>query len=201
VEWRLESTLIKPFALHGSCQSVVSAITELKARHSIDPAQVESIRVKSSDRRVLLERFLDPSPTTLLGAQCSLPLAAGVALLRDLQWPLEFDESVLQDPTIRRIAGVTTFEVLDESGTPRPVEGSGWHIEVEVLANGTMLSVRQGPHLGSLANPASFEDVVDKFQRFSTHLLDDDRRASIIEMVRDLEHLEDAAELAGALRG
>ncbi|WP_319454699.1 MULTISPECIES: MmgE/PrpD family protein [unclassified Mycobacterium] len=200
-QWLLTETLIKPYAAHGVTQAVIAAAVILKQDNTIDPETIERIHVTSTDHRVLLPRFLDPSPTNHLGAQCSLPFTTAVALFRDLDDPMEYDASVLDDRRIRNLANRVTFEYRTGPEGKRLVEGTGGQLELNVTADGKMVTAHTGPHIGSIPNPASFGDVEDKFHRFSRHVLGDGARALMVERIRTLEELADVGDLIAAVRG
>jgi 2-methylcitrate dehydratase PrpD len=192
-EWLQETTMIKPYAVHGSSMSTVVAVHQLKQEHEIEPREIDSVLVRSSDPRVMEERFRDTSPTNLLGAQCSLPYTTAVSLVRGLEDPLQLDESVLHDDEIRRIASLVEFELMDE-------HDDRLHLDLKVTAAGQQLTVETGPYRGSPLNPSSFDDVEDKFHRFSQHIVAEERRNQIVEMVRNLEDLSSVSQLSQALR-
>ena len=198
-KWLLTETLIKPYAAHGVTQAVITASVDLKRDNDIDPAAIDKVMVTSTDHRVVLPRFLDAAPTNHLGAQCSLPFTTAVALYRDLSDPLQYDASVLDDQRIRDLAQRITFDHRAPSDGPM-VEGTGGQLELNVVVGGRTVTATTGPHIGSIPNPASFDDVVDKFHRFSRHLLDEDARAAVVDKVANLENLVDVSELIGAIR-
>jgi 2-methylcitrate dehydratase PrpD len=200
-QWLLEETLIKPYAAHGVTQAAITAAVNLKRQHDFDPTAIERVLVTSTDHRVVLPRFLDPSPTNHLGAQCSLPFTTAVALFRDLDDPMEYDASVLDDARIRDLSSRITFDHRANADGQKMVEGTGGQLELNVLIDGDTLTAQTGPHIGSIPNPASFTDIEDKFHRFSRHLLEDEARVQIIEKIRHLETLSDASELIIAIRG
>lgn len=199
-KWLLEETLIKPYAAHGVTQAVIAATVNLKREHKIDPETISRVTVESTDHRVVLPRFLEPAPTNHLGAQCSLPFTTAVALFRDLADPMEYDASVLDDARIRDLATRVTFSHRPYPDGQKLVEGTGGHLELTVVADGETLTAETGPHIGSIPNPASFEDVEDKFHRFSRHLLDDRAATRIVDQIRRLEELDDVSELIAAIR-
>jgi 2-methylcitrate dehydratase PrpD len=183
--------MIKGYPCHGTGQPIAAALHELKSRSQIDVASVRRVHIRTNDAHHMLSpRFLDPEPTNHLGAQCSIPYTTAVALVRDLHDPLQFDESVLVDEQIRRIARLVTWEAIGD-GTGKPL-----HVELDVTTADGTLTVTGGPYRGSVDNLASFGDVVDKFHRYSRHVLDEPSCAKAVELVRGLEHVEDAAELA-----
>jgi 2-methylcitrate dehydratase PrpD len=186
-DWRTITTKIKAYPCHGTSQGVVAAVQQFKANHEFEPADVKRVVVKASTERMLIERFLDPSPTTHLLAQCSLPYTISVAFHRDLSDPLQFDESVLDDESIRSLATRVDSEVVEMDDALTSV--------LEVQVNGETYTLHAGAYRGSLRNPADFADVEDKFRRYSRHLISSSTQDSIVELVRTLDELEDASQL------
>lgn len=199
-DWLLTETLIKPYASHGVTQAVITAAVDLKRSNDLDPESIDKVLVLSTDHRVILPRFLDPAPTNHLGAQLSLPFTTAVALFRDLSDPLQYDVSVLDDTRIRDLALRITFDHRAPADGPM-VEGTGGELELNVVTGGRTVTATTGPHIGSIPNPASFDDVVDKFHRFSRHLLDEPARRRIVDQVLHLEDLADVSDLIAGIRG
>ena len=189
--WHLVRTMIKGYPCHGTGQPVVATIQELKAGHAIDPNRVTKVHIKTNDQHhTLAPRFLDAEPTNHMAAQCSIPFTTGVAVVRDLADPLQYDESVLTDERIRRIAKLVTWEATEERGD-QPL-----HLEIELVAGGDTFSATGGPYRGSIDNLASFDDVEDKFRRYTKHVLSEQQQVTAIGLVRGIEDVDDAAELA-----
>ncbi|HEX7103172.1 MAG TPA: MmgE/PrpD family protein [Nitrolancea sp.] len=187
-EWRMEKLTIKAYANHATSQAPVAAIQAFKRDVTFDPSQVESLTIKASGR-LLEERFLDRAPTSLMGAQYSLIFATATAIYRDLDDPLQFDESALSDQGILQLAQ---------------------KIQVEEIAGGTQLEIRIGGQthqleattfVGAADNPASFDVVANKFRRFSQHALSAPQQDAMIEMVQQLDRVDDMSRLASSVSG
>lgn len=192
--WHLVKTMVKGYPCHGTGQPVVAALQELKAGRVIDPSAVTRVHIRTNDEHhTLAPRFLDPEPTNHLAAQCSIPYTTAVALARDLSDPLQYDESVLTDDQVRRIAKLVTWEAIGNEDD-RPL-----HLEIEVVVGDDTLTATGGPYRGSVDNLASFDDVEDKFHRYTCHVLDERQRATAIGLVRDLEDVDDSALLASLI--
>lgn len=192
--WHLVRTMIKGYPCHGTGQPVVATLQDLKAGRVIDPDAVTRVHIRTNDEHhTLAPRFLDPEPTNHMAAQCSIPYTTAVALVRDLSDPSQFDESVLTDSQIQRIAKLVTWEATEERGD-RPL-----HLEIEVVAAGESFSATGGPYRGSVDNLASFDDVEDKFRRYTKHVMDDRQQANAIALVRGIEDVDDAADLVKLL--
>jgi 2-methylcitrate dehydratase PrpD len=194
-EWRLERSRMKMYPCKGHGQYVVPAFQELKKLYEVDISAVSRIHIRTSKPdRMLQERYLNPHPTTHLGAQYSLPFVSAVALVRDLDDPLQFDESVLEDKEILRLAPLVTWEAIP------PADDGSFRLELQVATDGNCYEVQTGSPVGSLANPATAADIEDKFIRYSQHILAEDRQRHTIETLRDLENVANIRELTEMLR-
>jgi len=190
--WLSWDMKIKPFAAHGTVQALIAGLQKLKADNSISAADVTGVHVKASVARMLQKRFLDPRPGTLLQAQLSMPYVVAVTLSSDLSDPLEFDESTLSDAGIQKLAASVTWEEI-ELDEPE-------HAFVEITSGGKTYEVFAGDYLGSATMPAQWDDVVDKFRRFSQRAIDVDRQDQIIATVGKLEALADVGVLMSLIR-
>ena len=190
--WMTLEMKIKPYAAHGTVQAIIAALQEFKTTHPIRPADISGVKVRASTARMLQERFLGARPATLLQAQLSMPFVIAVALYRDLSDPLQFDESTLADEAIRALAASVTWEEIE---TEDPAFAF-----LEITAGGTTHEVFAGDYRGSPTMPAQWDDVVDKFHRYSRHVLAPERRLRIIATVQALDTLPDVRELMSLVR-
>lgn len=192
-QWQLETLIIKRYPCHVSSQAVVAAVQEFKREQGFDPDQIESIALTGS-KRILQQRFLDPNPTNEMGAQYSLLFTTAVACYRDLDDPLQYDESVLEDAQIKRLANAITWQEAEESAH------ESLAATLEFTIAGRTHAVQAETFPGSLQTPASLADVESKFRRFSKHVLSDAQQQDVLELVGNLEQLDDVSKLADAMR-
>lgn len=190
-EWRLETLTVKAYPCHVSCQEIVAAVQQLKRDHAVDPRDIKAVRVRAG--RPLEERYLNTSPTSAMGAQYSVPFSMAVAFHRDLDDPLQYDDSVLGDPHIGALAGKFTWELDPTADGPSSAR-------LEVTTATQTLAVKLGAFRGSLANPATFDDVTQKFRRYSRHVLTEGDQDRIVSLVRRLETVEDVSGITDLLR-
>lgn len=192
-EWRMESTEIKPYPCKGHSQGIVSVIQQLKSQRPIDHRAVNSIRLRTSDpARTNQPRYFNHQPTTLLGAQYSVPFMTAMAVVRNLDDPLQFDESVLTDEDVRRLAATVTSE---------PMPGEKGIIEVDLVTDDETITVHTGPFRGSITNPVSMGETEDKFLRYSRHVLGREQQSAVVEQVNNLDSLADVRPLVALIRG
>lgn len=189
-EWRFTSTLIKAYPCHMTSQSLVAAVDRLRSERDIDPSAVTRIHVRAgSHARVLEDRYVSKDVRTHLQAQLSMPFLLSLALHRDLRVPGAFGEEVLDDPSVHRLMGRVTWEQVADDELP-----DGMEVIVEV--DGAFHTLPAASFRGSPEDPADFADVEAKFRRFTGGLLATEDQDRVVALVRDLEGLEDAAELA-----
>ena len=71
----------------------------------------------------------------------------------------EYQESVVQDPAVRALAGTICYRIDAHNPYPRQFTG---HVRV-TLNNGEIREARQGHFRGGVEEPLSFVDLVKKF--------------------------------------
>ena len=191
-QWMLEGLVVKAYPCHASSQALVAAIQELK-RSGVAMADVQRLHLRAGER-LLEPRFLNAAPTTMLGAQYSIPYTMAIAVCRDLDDPASYDESVLSDPRIRRLAGLVTWE----KGDPDIFVERRAELEVTIADEQRVIQAESFP--GAADSPLTFEGAAGKFHRFAGRFVDAARRQRIVDAVRTIEQLADIATLAAAIR-
>jgi 2-methylcitrate dehydratase PrpD len=192
-KWLARDMKLKPYAAHGTVQAVIAALIEFKQKQPIKPDDVAQVHVRASTARMLQPRFLQRCPKTLLQAQLSLPFVVATALHRDLADPLQFDESTLTDERIARLAAAVTWTEVE---TEDPAFA---HLEITVGRQ--TYEIFAGDYRGTASMPAAWDDVTDKFHRYSQHVLDAEQRQRVIEAVRTLGSTSNVADLLSLVRG
>lgn len=189
-EWRLGGTLIKAFPCHMTSQSLVAAVDGFRAATGVDPGRITRIHVRvGMDARVLEDRYVAKDVATHLQAQLSMPFMLALALHRDLRVPGAFGEEVLKDGSVLALMGRVTWEHVRDEDLP-----AGMEVVIEV--DGATHQLPAATFRGSPEDPADFADVEEKFRRFTSGLLRPERQERVVELVRNLDALADAADLA-----
>lgn len=181
--WLAEQLTIKAYPVHSTAQAIVHAIRG----NPVDPSSVRRVIIVTP--RHPERRFLDPAPTTMLGAQYSLAYSVAVALCRDLSDPSTLSEDVLHDESIRKIAA--TVEVRSDA------EASSARVEIDL--GGEVRTFTADTFPGSPSDPLNFEAACDKLRRYARAASTPERVSQMIEHVRGLEHLPDMALLAALI--
>src|SRR5262245_8793119 len=192
-EWAIEPPSLKSYATHVTQQAVVQAIQELKREHALAPRTITRVMIRGA-ARIMEERHAAREPTDVLGGQYSLPFTTAVALTRDISDPLVYDLDAVEDPLVRDLA--RRIELIPDHA---PDAQGFWPAEIVVECAGQRHTRRTRPHKGSPANPFTWEEVNEKFRRFTASVLDAKRAAEIADAVAGLEHAADVSGLARLL--
>jgi 2-methylcitrate dehydratase PrpD len=179
---------LKSYPCHVTFQAMVDGIQGFRAKnYPFNPMDVQDVRVRTLGR-VLEERFGNRAPTTMLGAQYSLPWSLALACCRDVAQPASWCEEDLSDPEVRRIAALIDL-------------GEGPDTEITLTIAGKEHTLQVHDWKGSTTNPYTYEEVAEKFARYSEPVLDKNRIVEISERVAALEKEQDVAPLIALIGG
>ncbi|HXF53299.1 MAG TPA: MmgE/PrpD family protein [Hyphomicrobiaceae bacterium] len=148
---------MKRFPAHGTAQTPLQAIEELRAERPFTGDDVEAISIAGS--RDMLERHDIPEPADIMSLQYSVNCCAALACYRDPRDPRSYDASALADPRIRALSRRVALIPLDQA-----LQKTRDSVKVMVtLKDGTTL-LRQLDHFkGTPDWPPSVADVHEKF--------------------------------------
>ena len=184
---------VKAYACHASFHPVIEGICRFREEQRHDMFRLEHAKVVATDR--MIERHGQREPTSVLGAQCSLPFSVAVALCCDISDPLTYSEETLWDPRVRDLAKAvelaTDRERFGQSGGPAA--------EVSLTVGGSTYTFTVTDWKGAPTNPYSFDEMAQKFLHYAAPCLSPSSIGDIIHKVRSLEEEGDVAELAGLL--
>jgi 2-methylcitrate dehydratase PrpD len=131
-----------------------------------------------------------------MGGQYSLPFTTAVALTRDLSHPLAYSAEAVHDPVVRALAQRIEL-IADDTLAHSAADRLQAIIVIEGAAQTYTLHTR--PHKGSPRNPFTWEEISDKFRRYTAHCLSGDAASAIITAVEELERTTNMADLAERL--
>lgn len=193
--WAIQPPSLKSYPTHVTHQAVVQAIQELKREHALEPQAITRVAIRG-DPHIMDERHAVRQPTTVMGAQYSLPFTTAVALTRDLSDPLAYDEAAVADPVVRDLAMRVELIPLEAPGHPEP---GVYPAEVLIECHGRRYTLATRPHKGSPRDPFSWEEVCDKFRRYTRLIIGPRQAESIIEAIAALDRVADMADVARLL--
>lgn len=192
--YRLLDISVKAYACHMSFHSLIEGICQFRSDRPFDPVRVEHVKVVGTERMV--ERHGQREPTSILGAQYSLPFSVAVALHRDIDSPLVYSEETLWDPGVRGLA-MSMELATDDVRFGKP---GGPVAELLITIAGRTHTFEVTDWKGAPTNPYEYDEMAEKFRKYAVLFLPPDRIEGIIHRVRTLEDVGDVADLAGLLR-
>jgi 2-methylcitrate dehydratase PrpD len=190
--WAIEPPSLKSYATHVSHQGVVDAIQRFKREQGLDPGAITRVVIRGAGR-IMEERHAGRAPHDVLGGQYSLPFTTAVALTRDMSNPLVYDEAAVHDPLVRDLAKRVELEPREDVGPAAPYV---WPAEVIIECGSRTHTLRTRPHKGAPSNPFTWTEVCEKFQRYTSSIIEKSQASALIDVVGRLETVTHMAELA-----
>ncbi len=187
------------FKLHACClynHPALDGMQNILSREAFSAAEVDRIDVLAPP---LASIMTDPAPPNMLAAKFSLPYAMAAAVTQGATGVAAFYQEKLTDENTLALAQ-RVLVAADPEMDLRRYDYPAARVTVS-LHNGRTLSESVVAHRGDHRNPASPEELRDKFAFLSEGALGEKRLRKVMETVARLEELEDIRELTALLRG
>lgn len=160
-QWLCTTIAFKPYACGTMSHPYIDCGREFRARN-IDPEQIAKIEAETAEG--IVHRLWEPlamkqTPPNGYAAKFSTPYAIAAGILKGDAGLGEYDEDVVKDPAMTRLAGKVSY-IIDPAN-PYPNQFTG-HLRV-TLKNGEVYEHRQGYFKGGAEHPLSDEDIKRKF--------------------------------------
>jgi 2-methylcitrate dehydratase PrpD len=189
-EWAIRPPYQKSYATHVTHQSVVQAIQEWRHVHEIDPRHITRVVIRGTPR-IMEARHAVRDPDTIMGGQYSLPFTAAVSLTRDMANPLVYNDEAIRDPVVRELA----HRIELEPDATLPAGHGVFPSEVRIEAGDAVYALQTSPHKGSPLNPFTWDEICEKFRRYTREIINAEQAEAIIGGIAHLEYTADMAEL------
>jgi len=184
--WRIERCGMKAFPTEALTHAPISAVLDIVRQHDLAPEQVKTVHIRSLARAA--DILADPSkydPRTKETADHSLPYVIAAALVDRQVTPAQFEPGRIMDARIReqlrKVVVVADPEI--ERVFPRLQRVA---VTIETT-DGRQLSKQLDYPKGDPRNPLSDEEIEQKFDALASPILSDDARATVKDMVWNLE--------------
>ena len=152
----------------------------------VGAGEIEGVKVVTSP--TVVRKHGQNAPTTILGAQYSLPFSLAIALIRNVKDPSTFNESTLWDEEVRALAGRVELEAREM--------GVGPMAEVAIKSEGGEYRLEARDWKGAPSNPYTLGEMSEKFSTYASGTLSEERIEEVIRKVEKLEDERDAGRLA-----
>jgi len=186
---------IKPYACCRLFHPTLDAIKALKEEKKIDARKIRKISIGGP--KISVTQHMVYEPKSIMAAQDSLPFIVALGMLRDVENPNIFDESILNDREVLDFAKrVSRFEDLEmeklfseKFASKVIVEMQTGYQEEKVVYDSRGTPVRR----------MTEEEMIDKFRKITKDVLEERRANTLIERVIDIQEIGDISELASML--
>ena len=192
--WESRNSSFKPFPAAHVLHPYISAILRLRAKHGIQPPDVE--RIECPVTAFIVGIVCEPveekfAPASDSHGRVSLQYSLAEALALGSLGKNAYAEESLRDPAILALARRVQFYVDPDYPGPGRFKG-----EVTItLKDGRRFHELEEYNRGSAENPMTYEEIRAKFDENASGFLDAGRRDRLAEQIGRLELLEDASQL------
>jgi 2-methylcitrate dehydratase PrpD len=160
-QWLWQTIAFKPYACGTMAHPYIDCAREFRKK-GIDAEVIERIECETAEG--IVHRLWEPielkrSPPNGYAAKFSIPYAIAVAVLRDDAGLIEFDDTLVSDAAVIRLANKVNYIV--DPANPYPDRFTG-HVRV-VLTTGDVHEYRQDFFRGGVDHPLSDSDLMRKF--------------------------------------
>jgi 2-methylcitrate dehydratase PrpD len=191
-----QEVVIKPYAACGSLHSSIDAVLSMRDSAGINWENIQRINVHNSEV-VNIQCGFEYKPMGPLQAQMSIKYCLARALLDGTLTLAQFTDEKLSDPIAVELASKVHFLKHEEINRIYPQRFASI-VEI-VMVDGTKHQTRVDSPKGSVENPLSWDEVLDKFLFNASGVMPEDRSKIIMDRVKHLEDLTDASELTSLL--
>jgi 2-methylcitrate dehydratase len=179
--------------------AAVDAVLRLVEKHGIRTADISEIVVRTSHKGTMLD---SPRPTSLEGAQHSVPFCIAVALQTGAVEPDTLHEGMLDDPVICATAERVRLQ-LDPFQAGRPELEQGFPVQNR---SRVIVRTQETEHVDSVDHPRGDpedsltpREVQEKFRRLTRRCGSPERAEAILATIGGLEQVTSIAECSRLL--
>lgn len=197
--WEMADNSIK---LHSCCRfscNFADCAIDIY-NQGIDPKDIESIHAEANDftiKTLCTPEDVKRHPKNTVNAQFSLPWAIAVGLVEGKVLIPSFTEEAIKDPLLYDLCEKTTWEVSPEFEAVYPKFYPA-RVTVKTKTGKTYVGEIKYPK-GDPENPATKEEVIEKFRFTSGYSIGTDKTNKIIELLDKFEDLPNMDELISCL--
>ncbi|MBI2847373.1 MAG: MmgE/PrpD family protein [Chloroflexi bacterium] len=188
---------IKPYPTGRVNHSPIEATLNLARAYNLKPEQVKQVVVELGG---FSSHLSTKRPVNLQHAQYSVPFSIGAALVFRQVTHREIAEDQIKNPTILAIADrVEMVRSPEFENTSAPgVEKYPTRVTVHTTDGRTLSEIIRITK-GSPPRRLTVDEVMTKFLSMAVPRLGEQRSAQVIQLVNNLEHIENAGQLANAV--
>jgi len=191
-QWEILNINVKPYACCGGLHSMIDGLLAIKKAQKVESDRISKVLVETIEKVALQNS--GPGTESVMAAQYSIPFVAALALLRDIEDPSVFTDSILQDESVLSLSKkVEILPSIKNAGMEKS------RVTIETIKGEKHVKDTEKPK-GHPDNPLDYDAVVKKFKNLSSSVISSDRIEQIIESVSKLQDMPNINELARLLQ-
>jgi 2-methylcitrate dehydratase PrpD len=193
--WCVETAYLKPYSCCRWIHAPIDCLLEVMTEQGLCAEDVERLDVLTFDRTLTLSN--EPAPSSIEGAQYSLPFCLGLAAARGADALLDIRPDALTDPSAIRVARGTSFAADPVLSATFPAATPG---QVTVTTRGGHRFTRRATVArGDRDRPLTTADVEHKFRTLARGRLSPDAVTELLTAITTLRDGQDVRALLHAL--
>lgn len=184
VDYEICNVYLKLYSACRHAHAPIDAAFEALRKSQIDPSEISKILIETYPAAIRLAGIRDV--TTLSGARFSIPFSVAMALIKKDAGADKYTEENVRDETIQRLSRKVELSVGKKWEASYPnkrgasvriidQKNAQWSAEVELAK-------------GEPENPASWEEIYQKFYDNVTLLISEDDAKKLGEIIMNLEN-------------
>ncbi len=191
VDFAVAGVYFKHYACCRWIHGALDALFDLLERHPTPPDRIHSIEVHTFERALRLNNY--PDPSSLEGAQYSIPFCLSAGAVRGKESLLPMGEDLLTDPEIVRLARRVTLTVDPELDAAFPKKTPA---RLVVVTSAGRFEATCADPRGDPDNPLTWDDLVGKFRRLAASGMPAEKAEEVIRCLTRMEEGEPGSLLS-----
>jgi 2-methylcitrate dehydratase PrpD len=196
--WETERVAIKPHAAMGGLHGGIDAVLELAEGRRLGSDEIEHVEVRVGEAVFHHGGWEPQRPLNTVGAQMNLAYAVAVTILDGAAFVEQFSPSRIDQDDVWDLISRTAV-VHDAAIDKLGAEAAGCTRLRIRFRNGEVIETVVEQPRGRPGRPMSNSEIVAKFRRLTSAVVDSERREAIENRVLALETVPDMGELVALL--
>ena len=190
--WTSAAMILKLSPVHAYAQTFVYAINAFRdANGTWNASDVGEVTVNTGIS-MLQSSHLDPTPSSLVAAQYSIPFCIAAALATDLRDPLAMNNGLIKDQTVLAISSAIKFNAVTNS--PQELGGT---LAITIHTKDVIIHADKYP--GSPGNPEYIAAAEMKYYKVVKALRIEHLGGLLKDQISAVREMEDIGELRQSL--
>ncbi|MFH1381691.1 MAG: MmgE/PrpD family protein [Chloroflexota bacterium] len=181
----------KPYACARPIHNAIDCALEIRKKHPLNTADIKEISVRRHP--AWANYHTTSAPRTYHEAQVSLPYSTAIALMEGNALLQQYSDDRLKNPQVVELS--RKVKITSDAALPRGVSCA---MKI-TMKDGTAYESQVDYPKGSLENPMTDEEHINKFRSLAAPLLSQEKIDRVIALVNKFEEVKDVSQLTELL--